>query len=75
MLVLLFSCTFSVSRGGKSSQQKSKSVTTLIEAKWSATPFLLETCEYLAEEAPELMWTFIEAINEVEPGSISQCKL
>lgn len=66
LLVLFISINLSISRC-KPSQQKAKSVTTLIEAKWPATPYLFETCEYLAEEAPELMWSFIEEINKIQP--------
>jgi hypothetical protein len=72
--VLLFAiCTFSLTtHGAKAGQKKSKSVTTQIEAKWTSTP-LLETAEYLAEESPEIMWKFLESINEVQPDKISKC--
>lgn len=73
-VLLLVICTFfSTTHGAKSGQKNSKSVTTQIEAKWTSTPFLLETAEYLAEESPEIMWKFLESINEVQPDKISKC--
>ncbi|XP_065333723.1 UDP-glucose:glycoprotein glucosyltransferase isoform X1 [Cloeon dipterum] len=70
-LVLLAISSFSSrTLGAKPSLKKSKSVTTQIEAKWASTPFLLETAEYLAEESPELMWKFIDFINDIDPKSI-----
>jgi Thioredoxin-like domain len=73
-VLLLTICAFSSStNGAKTGQKKSKSVTTQIEAKWTSTPFLLETAEYLAEESPDIMWKFLESINEVQPDKISKC--
>ncbi|XP_059489463.1 UDP-glucose:glycoprotein glucosyltransferase isoform X2 [Neocloeon triangulifer] len=72
-LAFLAICSFSPNtQGAKSSNKKSKSVTTQIEAKWTSTPFLLETAEYLAEESPELMWKFVDLINDIDPKSIPQ---
>ncbi|XP_071443072.1 UDP-glucose:glycoprotein glucosyltransferase 1 [Hetaerina americana] len=44
-------------------KQKPKSVTTFIDAKWPAAPIELEASEYLAEEKPEIFWTFVDAIS------------
>lgn len=49
-------------------QAKSKSVTTLLDAKWNATPIVLEVAEYLAEENADSFWNFVNAIcNLKEP--------
>lgn len=47
--------------------KKSKSVTTLLEAKWSATPLLLEVAEYLADENVDFYWNFIDSICRLNP--------
>lgn len=43
-------------------EKKSKSVTTLIDAKWEITPIVLEVAEYLADENVAYMWEFIDSI-------------
>lgn len=45
--------------------KKPKSVTTLINSKWEATPFTLEIAEYLAEENRDSMWTFIDEVSSL----------
>lgn len=47
--------------------KKSKSVTTLLEAKWSVTPLVLEVAEYLADENFQLYWDYIDAISDLSP--------
>ncbi|CAG9863529.1 unnamed protein product [Phyllotreta striolata] len=47
--------------------KKSKSVTTLLEAKWHATPLVMETAEYLAEENLDFYWGFIDSISSLNP--------
>ncbi|XP_044750165.1 UDP-glucose:glycoprotein glucosyltransferase [Coccinella septempunctata] len=47
--------------------KKSKSVTTLLEAKWEATPLLLEVAEYLADENVDFYWNFIDSICKLNP--------
>lgn len=49
-------------------KQKSKSVTTLLEAKWSRTPLVLEVSEFLADENPELYWSYIDSISLHSPA-------
>lgn len=49
------------------SKKKSKSVTTLLEAKWETTPLVLEVAEYLAEENPQLFWDYIDSISNLSP--------
>ncbi|XP_019756037.2 UDP-glucose:glycoprotein glucosyltransferase [Dendroctonus ponderosae] len=49
-------------------KQKSKSVTTLLEAKWSRTPLVLEVSEFLADENPDLYWSFIDSISLQSPA-------
>lgn len=53
--------------GTESKTKKSKSVTTLLEAKWSVTPLVLEVAEYLADENYQLYWDFIDAICDLNP--------
>lgn len=47
--------------------KKSKSVTTLLEAKWLATPLVLEVAEYLADENVDFYWSFIDSISSLNP--------
>lgn len=47
--------------------KKSKSVTTLLEAKWLATPLVLEVAEYLADENVDFYWSFIDSISSLSP--------
>ncbi|CAH1979814.1 unnamed protein product [Acanthoscelides obtectus] len=48
-------------------KKKTKSVTTLLEAKWGATPLVLETAEYLADENPNFFWDFVSSISSLNP--------
>lgn len=54
--------------------KKSKSVTTLLDAKWSSTPLVLEVAEYLADENFQLYWDYIDAISELNPPLTQICK-
>lgn len=47
--------------------KKSKSVTTLLEAKWEVTPLVLEVAEYLADENVDFYWSFIDSISNLSP--------
>lgn len=47
--------------------KKSKSVTTLLEAKWEVTPLVLEVAEYLADENVDFYWSFIDSISSLSP--------
>ncbi|CAH1183606.1 unnamed protein product [Phaedon cochleariae] len=47
--------------------KKTKSVTTLLEAKWDATPLVLEVAEYLADENVDFYWKFIDSISSMTP--------
>lgn len=47
--------------------KKSKSVTTLLEAKWEVTPLILEVAEYLADENIDFYWSFIDSICDLNP--------
>ncbi|KAJ8942875.1 hypothetical protein NQ314_009939 [Rhamnusium bicolor] len=51
--------------------KKSKSVTTLLEAKWEATPLVLEVAEYLADENVDFYWSFIDSIASLSPPLVS----
>ncbi|PSN48119.1 UDP-glucose:glycoprotein glucosyltransferase [Blattella germanica] len=56
------------SGAGGASKQKTKSVTTLIEAKWEVTPLVLEISEYLADENAEYLWEYVDAISALKPS-------
>lgn len=45
--------------------KKSKSVTTLLDAKWETTPLVLEVVEYLADENVDFYWRYIDAISQL----------
>ncbi|XP_060516530.1 UDP-glucose:glycoprotein glucosyltransferase isoform X2 [Cylas formicarius] len=50
-----------------SAKIKSKSVTTLLEAKWETTPLVLEVAEYLMEENADFYWRFIDSVSKLNP--------
>ena len=43
---------------------KSKTVSTLLNAKWTSTPIALEISECLHEEDPSYFWMFLESLNQ-----------
>uniref|UniRef100_A0A8D3BWR4 UDP-glucose ceramide glucosyltransferase-like 1 n=1 Tax=Scophthalmus maximus TaxID=52904 RepID=A0A8D3BWR4_SCOMX len=42
-----------------------KGVTASLEAKWSMTPFLLETSEFVGEDGNEKFWQFVDTVKEL----------
>ncbi|XP_034069258.1 UDP-glucose:glycoprotein glucosyltransferase 2 [Gymnodraco acuticeps] len=42
-----------------------KGVTASLRAKWSMTPFLLETSEFIAEDGNEKFWQFVDTVKEL----------
>ncbi|XP_045583681.2 UDP-glucose:glycoprotein glucosyltransferase 1 isoform X2 [Procambarus clarkii] len=52
-------------------QAKVKPVTTHLSAKWTHTPLLLETAEYMGEESPATFWSFVDVITEVDPDILN----
>lgn len=46
--------------------KKSKSVTTLLDAKWEVTPLVLEIAEYLADENVNYFWSYLDAITSLK---------
>jgi UDP-glucose:glycoprotein glucosyltransferase len=58
------------------SKQKTKSVTTLIEAKWEVTPLVLELAEYLRDENENFLWEFVDGICALHPpiADLGECK-
>ncbi|KAJ8252912.1 hypothetical protein GJAV_G00206940 [Gymnothorax javanicus] len=46
-------------------QAASKGVTASLNAKWSNTPLLLETSEFIAEDGEEKFWPFVETVKEL----------
>lgn len=45
---------------GVKDQLKTRTVSTLLNAKWNATPLALEIAEFLSDEDPSYFWSFIE---------------
>ncbi|XP_061579421.1 UDP-glucose:glycoprotein glucosyltransferase 2 isoform X2 [Cololabis saira] len=43
----------------------SKGVTASLKAKWSMTPFLLETSEFIGEDGDEKFWQFVDTVKEL----------
>lgn len=60
ILLIVLSCILcsSIVNGKK----KAKSVTTLLDTKWEATPLVLEISEYLAEESKDAFWQYVDNI-------------
>ena len=44
--------------------KKPKIVSTLLNAKWQRTPFVLEAAEFLAAENNEYFWSFVDYFAE-----------
>ncbi|XP_028290980.1 UDP-glucose:glycoprotein glucosyltransferase 2 isoform X3 [Gouania willdenowi] len=42
-----------------------KGVTASLKAKWSMTPLLLETSEFIAEDGNEKFWQFVDTVQEL----------
>lgn len=47
-------------------QKKAKSVTTLLDAKWTASPLVLEVAEYLSDENVDFFWGFVDSISSLD---------
>lgn len=47
-----------------SNKGKSKTVSTLLNAKWASSPIALEISECLNEEDPSYFWMFLESLNQ-----------
>lgn len=62
-----FVCFLLVTNILSTKQKKSKSVTTLLDAKWTASPLVLEIAEYLADENPDFYWGFVDSISSLRP--------
>ncbi|KAM8856453.1 UDP-glucose:glycoprotein glucosyltransferase 2 isoform 2-T2 [Spinachia spinachia] len=46
-------------------QSASKGVTASLSAKWSMTPFLLETSEFVGEDGNDKFWQFVDTVKEL----------
>ncbi|KAK6487138.1 UDP-glucose:glycoprotein glucosyltransferase 2 isoform X1 [Huso huso] len=46
-------------------QAATKGVTASLNAKWPATPLLLETSEFIAEDSDEKFWQFVDTVREL----------
>lgn len=65
LIPLLFLALF-INNVASYETSKSFPITTLINAKWEQTPIYLEIAEYLADENPNLYWSFVKAITELD---------
>lgn len=65
IVTIIYFCLFI--RNAELKTKKSKSVTTLLEAKWEATPLILEVAEYLADENLDFYWSFIDSVSSLNP--------
>lgn len=65
IVTIIYFCLFI--RNAELKTKKSKSVTTLLEAKWEATPLILEVAEYLADENLDFYWSFIDSVSLLNP--------
>ena len=45
-------------------EKKPKLVSTLLNAKWARTPFVLEASEFLANEHNDYFWALIDYLSE-----------
>lgn len=48
--------------------KKGKHVTTMIDTKWSLVPLVLEMAEFMAEESQHSLWSFVDAITDLNPA-------
>lgn len=67
LLFIALSTIFFISHNPEAKSKKSKSVTTLLEAKWLSTPLVLEAAEYLADESIDSYWSYIDSISSLNP--------
>ena len=57
LLSLVIGCCLAV-------EKKPKLVSTLLNAKWARTPFVLEASEFLANEHNDYFWALIDYLSE-----------
>lgn len=50
--------------------KKTKSVTTLLDAKWEVTPLVLEIAEYLFDENVNFFWSYIDSITALKKAPV-----
>ena len=53
-------------------EKKPKVVSTLLNAKWSRTPFVLEASEFLASENSDTFWSFVDYFAEPDNVDIEE---
>lgn len=72
LLLCLVLCQFRTAATGETADgnTKSKTVSTLLNAKWNSTPTALEIAEFLNDEDPSYFWSFLEDLSELS-GLIS----
>jgi UDP-glucose:glycoprotein glucosyltransferase len=69
LLIVLVQSQFIIE--GNCRVKKSKSVTTLLEAKWETTPLVLEVVEYLGDESVDFFWSFVNSISSLDPPLVN----
>lgn len=40
----------------------------MIDTKWSLVPLVLEMAEFMAEESQHSLWSFVDAISDLNPA-------
>ncbi len=50
---------------------RTKTVSTLLNAKWASTPTELEMSEFLNEEDPSYFWSFVEGLHTLSADLMS----
>lgn len=40
----------------------------MIDTKWNMVPLVLEMAEYMAEESPHSLWSFVDSISQLNPA-------
>lgn len=66
LCLICFQLFFLLSNASDSpnSHTKTKTVSTLLNAKWNSTPISLEIAEFLNDEDPLYFWSFLEDLIE-----------
>jgi UDP-glucose:glycoprotein glucosyltransferase len=63
LCLIFYQLQFSTSETADDVKVKSKTVSTLLNAKWNSTPTALEIAEFLNDEDPSYFWAFLEDLS------------
>nr|XP_014348824.1 PREDICTED: UDP-glucose:glycoprotein glucosyltransferase 2 [Latimeria chalumnae] len=65
-MLIILPLLFTLQQNAYYVEAATKGVTASLNAKWPATPILLETSEFIAEGGNEKFWQFVETIREIK---------